>query len=102
MSLQYINAEPSDGGKNGPPMLMAQYVLNANQQLIVLDADFDVTPMEFGSSVMQDGRRAVTKNMGKLNEQNTIFRCQIENSLQIDEWDFEKMPNPEILIVTVE
>lgn len=101
MSLRYINAETPDGSKRAP-MLMAQYVLNESQQIIVLDADFDVTPMDFGSAVMADGRRAVTSGVGKFDEQNFIFRKQIQNSLENDEWDFHTMPNPEILIVTIE
>jgi hypothetical protein len=38
--------------------------------------------------------------MGKLDEQNFIFKQQLINSLCIQEWDFKSYPNPEIIMFT--
>lgn len=72
-----------------------QYTLNPNQQFAVLALDREKLPIEIESvpGIMY-------QFIGKLEEQNTIFSMQIENSLSIEHWDFETHPNPEILLIT--
>ena len=76
---------------------MQQYTLNENQQFVVIALDFDIYPdaFEFG---VTDGVK--TESIGKLSEQSFFFSAMTLNSLQRDNWDFTKYPDPEILLLT--
>jgi|ERR1700761_5975546 len=93
----------SDSGKVGPTTVpMVYYTLNENQQAAVLGVDFETNPVEFGSSVMENGSVCRSEPMGKLSEQGFMMEARLRNSLRADSWDFETYPNPEILLLTVE
>lgn len=71
-----------------------QYQINDRQQFVVLAINFDKQIFSLGD---HDGIEYT--RMGKLNEQSTIFELQVINSLRIDQWDFDKYPNPEIVLI---
>lgn len=72
------------------------YVLNDDQQFVVIGIDFNKykDKLELGSE------KAKAHPMGKLDEQTAIFRSQVINSLQNSGWDHFKYPNPEIVMLT--
>lgn len=71
-----------------------QYTLNEKQQFVVLAIDFlDGFALGEHEGIRYDP-------MGKLEEQSFIFSSRIINSLQIDQWDFENYPNPEVVLIT--
>ncbi len=70
-----------------------QFWLNKTQQYAVIAIDFS-EGVELGD---HDGIEYVS--LGKLQDQNVIFEAQINNSLRIQEWDFEKYPNPEVVLI---
>lgn len=71
-----------------------QYQMNEERQFAVIAIDFS-DGIELGN---YDGIEYL--QMGKLEDQHVIFQSQVFNSLRIDEWDFEKFPNPEIVLIT--
>lgn len=71
-----------------------QYTLNEDQQFAVIAIDFS-EGVELGE---HDGIKY--DQMGKLEEQNFIFNQQIINSLELQEWDFDNYPNPEIVLIS--
>lgn len=96
MPIQIINIQGFDL-KNVPPIecFMAQYVLNEKQQICVLSIDFDQYPVTF-----ENVNNVFYHKAGKLNAQQPALCQQIINSLNFDKWDFDKFPNPEIVIIT--
>jgi len=70
-----------------------QYIMNEHQQFAVIAVDFS-------EGIELDGHVGFVYDcLGKLENQQIIFNSQIVNSLMNDEWDFEKYPNPEIVII---
>lgn len=103
MSLGMFEIPGSDSGRVAPMVVpMAQYAINDTQQVAVIGVDFDVNPVEFGSSVMQDGSVCKTEHLGKLHDQSFVMQQQLRNSMNNDEWDFEKYHNPEVMVLTQE
>lgn len=72
-----------------------QFVLNRYQQFACLGFDRGKIPIAVEPITGID-----YTFIGKLSEQGTIFHQQVINSLLKDDWDFEKYPNPEILLIT--
>lgn len=96
MAIQKITVKGSESGS--VPTIeadIAQYTLNTSQQFCALSIDFNQYPISF-----DDYAGIKYEKTGKLREQSTIFQQQIENSLQLDSWNFDTCPNPEIVIIT--
>lgn len=90
-AFQFLELSHPDKGLIRIPY--RQYQLNDTQQFAVIAIDFS-EGVELGQ---HEGIEYHA--MGKLAEQSFIFSRQIENSLLIQEWDFENYPNPEIVLI---
>ena len=72
-----------------------QFVLNANQNIEVYGIDFS----QYGGMKLEAPGYMKLERLGKLKEQSTILRFQIINSLNNENWNFIKYPNPEIVLI---
>ena len=75
-----------------------QFVLNEDQQFACIAIDFD----KYGGwkSFFCENEYVEYAYRGKLSQQGGIFESQVINSLKVEGWDFEKNPDPEIIIIT--
>lgn len=73
-------------------------IINPGQQINVMGLDFN----KFGGweNVVGQTPGYNTSYCGKLKEQGYLLRSQIVNSLSVYNWDFDKNPNPEIIIIS--
>lgn len=75
-----------------------QFVLNHYQQFVCLGINFDDYPDGF---VFNEGFPHVKVELvGKLSEQGMINMNRIQQSLFENGWDYERYPDPEILLLT--
>ncbi len=97
MISQYELKSESGGGLMIP---LLQLVLNPMQQVAILGCDFDLIDVEVGIAA---GDKVImkTEKVGKLSEQDDIFKQQLIMSMQRYGWDYDTFPNPEIGIVTI-
>ena len=72
-----------------------QYTLNDDQQFVVIGINNPSHQVQGG---ITDGVESTV--MGALSEQNFIFEARTKNTLANDEWDFEKYPDPQIILLT--
>lgn len=70
-----------------------QYALNETQVINVIPVH-----TEIAANIQADGFE--TMHWGKLSELNFIMECQTRNSLTLDNWDFRRFPDPEIVILS--
>lgn len=91
-AMPFLELEhPAKGIINVP---YRQYQLNDEQQFAVIAIDFkDGIELGEHEGINYD-------QIGKLEEQGFIFQQQIHNSLLSESWDFEKYPNPEVVLIT--
>ena len=97
MDLRMINKK----GKVIDTYTYEQYVLNDKQQFCVIGGNTDKWG---GAENIIDKNAAphiLYQSIGKLDDQNFIFRQQIINSLRINNWNFVENPNPDIVLLTV-
>lgn len=74
-----------------------QFVINPKQQIMVVAMDFD----KHGAVVEPETDGAQAMHLGKLSELQPIFSQQLSNSMHLSEnpWDWDKFPNPEIILL---
>lgn len=72
----------------------AQYAINDHQIVNVIPL-----PVELATAIeAEEGFETI--HWGALSDLGLIMACQCRNSLEMDNWDFEKYPNPEIVILS--
>lgn len=77
---------------------IAQFVLNEKQQIAIVGIDFDA---HGGYKAFHKDREGVQgSHMGKLEDLSFIVQNHAVNSLHNVEWDFDRWPNPEVVLLT--
>ncbi|MFM9952382.1 MAG: hypothetical protein ACKV1O_30915 [Saprospiraceae bacterium] len=74
-----------------------QFELNPDQQFAVVATDFH----NYGGfeNVIVETHEVLPEYLGKLSEQNFVFEQRTICSLALEDWDFEKYPDPEIVLL---
>jgi len=76
---------------------MCQLQLNEYQIAVLIGGEFPEDADRF--KIETGDPRIESTHWGKLSEINFIMRQQIYNSLQLQGWDFEKDPDPELIFL---
>lgn len=92
-AMEAFAIKNEDGSVSYAPA--AQFVLNEKQQFLVIGIDFDAT----GYSP-QSVPGVEVQCIGALSEQTIIFQNQVINSLNLVRWNFEKHPDPQVIMLT--
>lgn len=66
--------------------------LNDKQQVCIIGIDFNE---------IEEHKGLKYDRIGRLSEQNFIFKQQLTNSLVLQDWNFEEYPDPEVILITV-
>lgn len=93
--MDIFQVKNEDGTMENVPCV--QFEISKIQQIMVIAVDFE---RRKDIKVMGGFPDIDTQLIGKLEQQNTILEIQITNSLAKYQWDFEKYPNPEIILIT--
>lgn len=75
-----------------------QYLLNEKQQFMVMGVNFDEYPKGMDDIIGENEGMKYT-GAGKINDLPFTWQAQAKNSLELDGWDWEAYPNPEIILI---
>lgn len=93
--LEYYVKGSDSGNSPGRNVPLVFYDLNEKQQVVIFGMDFDAESIQ----IENDDPTKDYQRMGKLESLSVIFSAQLTNSLVRDNWDFDKYPNPEVMII---
>lgn len=81
---------------------MVHFVLNRDQQIVCIGSDIDLKIYGGIENMLMPVKGVKNTYLGQLENIEIIFAIQIKNSLYNVGWNYDKYPNPYIILLTKE